>query len=647
MSRWQLRGIFLYSHDSRRRDLFFDLNAVNIIVGGSGSGKSALCEIIDYCLGSDECHIPGVVRDASSWTGILLANDSTQAFVARRVPAVDRLSSDETYVSFGTHIDIPAIAADLTGTTNVSTMLRRLEQLLGIGNAVTETFGASRAVKKVTARNLTPFLLQSDDVIINKTVLLRGAQDEHRLSVIDTFPYFLGAVDETLIAKEQDLRRLIAQAAAEERRIAQRERHRDTSALSLRGIAAEAQHVGLLDLSVPDASVETLRTSLQTVADWVPPQDGDQGSDRLSLLGSQEKHLRAQRADLLTEMEDLREAYKEASTFVTTAERQQRRLQVVDLFHANGGPTEICPVCANPLMRNTETLANVRAAYSELQSQLRSAERERPQIDLYMASLQERFDAVSSQLAIAKAQLLAIQRESESIQRNLDLTQRRMRVAGRISYFLEVADDAEAPPSTDHLHNLEARIAELREELDSSSKMDRLIEAQQQVALSATEILNDLPFAALYPQRTVYVNARDLSAGILTAQRRIPMRDIGSDENYLSLHVAVSLGLHRYFRIHGRPVPGFLVFDQLSRPFYPPDEMPGIVTTRSDAERGELRRYFDLLYKEVESQRDLQIIVLEHAYFADDQRFIDAVGDRIFEGEKLIPADWPMAPTED
>src|SRR4051794_19296799 len=152
--------------------------------------------------------------------------------------------------------------------------------------------------------------------------------------------------------------------------------------------------------------------------------------------------------------------------------------------------------------------------------------------------------------------LTAIQRESEAIQQQLDLTQRRIRVAGRISYFLEVADEGEAAPSTDHLRNLEARIAELREDLDNSNKMDRLIEAQQQVALSATEILNDLPFTALYPQRTVYVNTRDLSAGILTPQRRIPMRDIGSDENYLSLHVAVSLGLHRYFKLHERPVPG-------------------------------------------------------------------------------------------
>ena len=40
MSRWQLQGIFLYSHDSRRRELLVDINAVNIITGRSGSGKA-------------------------------------------------------------------------------------------------------------------------------------------------------------------------------------------------------------------------------------------------------------------------------------------------------------------------------------------------------------------------------------------------------------------------------------------------------------------------------------------------------------------------------------------------------------------------------------------------------------------------------
>jgi hypothetical protein len=38
--------------------------------------------------------------------------------------------------------------------------------------------------------------------------------------------------------------------------------------------------------------------------------------------------------------------------------------------------------------------------------------------------------------------------------------------------------------------------------------------------------------------------------------------------------------------------------------------------------------------------------VLEHAYFADDERFIKAVGKRFLETEKLIPADWPGVPEE-
>ena len=46
--------------------------------------------------------------------------------------------------------------------------------------------------------------------------------------------------------------------------------------------------------------------------------------------------------------------------------------------------------------------------------------------------------------------------------------------------------------------------------------------------------------------------------------------------------------------------------------------------------------------EEVEFQGDLQIIVLEHAYFADDERFIRAVGDRSLEVKKLIPSDWPL-----
>ena len=37
-----------------------------------------------------------------------------------------------------------------------------------------------------------------------------------------------------------------------------------------------------------------------------------------------------------------------------------------------------------------------------------------------------------------------------------------------------------------------------------------------------------------------------------------------------------------------------------------------------------------------------QIIVLEHAYFADDERFVKAADGRSLETEKLIPEHWPQ-----
>ena len=643
MSRWQLKAIYLFSHDSRRRDLVFDLNKVNIVTGSSGSGKSALCEILDYCLGSSSCHIPGIVRDATSWVAILLSNGKTEAFIARREPPPDQLSTDEVSLSFGAHVHVPDSSEELEGNTNTSTLLRRLEQLFGIGNVTTEVFAGSRQPSKVSARNTVPFLIQDDDVIINKTVLLRGAQDDRRLSIVDSFPYFLGVSDEDSIAQEAEFRRLSAQLAAEERRIAAIERQREHVEPDLREIAAEASSVELIDLSIQDSSPESLRLALSKVTEWSPEADDDSGDDRISKLSDLRQRLFFQRSQLTAQINEAREAFREAQQFVSISERQERRLQTTELFGTSDKPLEVCPVCSNKILENTSTLTRLRATYRELQGQLASAERERPQIDDYIARLQGNIDELTGQLNSVKALIRGTLNEAEAVQERLSLTQRRLRVAGRVSYFLERVEHAEKPVSYAKRDDLRRQVAELQVSVDVQNKLDRIQDAQQEIGVSADSILTELPFPASYPKRRVFLNIRDLTTGIITEQRRVMMRDIGSDENYLSIHVSVLLSLHRFFKIHGRPVPGFIIFDQLSRPFYPPDKMPGIVETRSDGERVELKKYFDALFNEVEQQGDLQIIVLEHAFFADDDRYVRAVGGRSLEGQKLIPADWPLS----
>lgn len=118
------------------------------------------------------------------------------------------------------------------------------------------------------------------------------------------------------------------------------------------------------------------------------------------------------------------------------------------------------------------------------------------------------------------------------------------------------------------------------------------------------------------------------------------MRAIGSDENCQTLHLAVLLAFHRVFYERRRPVPGFLLLDQLSRPYYPPiDEEVEIGGDQPEV--ASLREYVDALFAEVARGDGLQLPVLEHAYFSDDERFRAATRERWIAGEKLIPADWP------
>ena len=64
----QIRSILLYSLNGEIRQLPFTPGAVNIITGRSLTGKSAIIDIIDYCLGRSTFAIPeGVIRDTVAW----------------------------------------------------------------------------------------------------------------------------------------------------------------------------------------------------------------------------------------------------------------------------------------------------------------------------------------------------------------------------------------------------------------------------------------------------------------------------------------------------------------------------------------------------------------------------------------------------
>jgi len=126
------------------------------------------------------------------------------------------------------------------------------------------------------------------------------------------------------------------------------------------------------------------------------------------------------------------------------------------------------------------------------------------------------------------------------------------------------------------------------------------------------------------------------------------MPEVGSDQNYLAIHIALSFALQRYFESVNGPVPGVLVLDRVSRPYFPArgadEDETEIVGREEDEDVQAMRKHINFIFAETARRSGLQVI--EHAYFADDTRYVAATRERWTRASRraLIPLDWPTRP---
>ena len=121
----------------------------------------------------------------------------------------------------------------------------------------------------------------------------------------------------------------------------------------------------------------------------------------------------------------------------------------------------------------------------------------------------------------------------------------------------------------------------------------------------------------------------------------LPLRNIGSGENWVGYHVSTHLALHHFFLSQNRPVPRFLMLDQPSKAHFQSDRPTDAAASYVDPDRKAVRNMFKLFADYTnELQGGVQLIVIDHANYTDATWFTDAVVHDWREGRKLIPSDW-------
>lgn len=646
----QILAIVTYSHDGRHRFVPFEPGRVNIISGDSRTGKSAILGIIEYCFGASEIDVPeGKVRRNVAWFGLRLQTHRGQAFVARQLPKGDGKSNEVVYVQTDTEVEIPPASA-LRQTTNREGLRSLLASWAGLSDYLHEPpQGHTRPPLAATISHALTFCLQSQNEIAQRRHLFHGSSDRFVAQAIkDTLPYFLGAVTDDYVAQQQELKRVRAEIRQMERGLAE--------AASIRGdgigradtLLAEAKAMGLTTLrdeaSWPE-KIDTLHAIQNTpVPSALAEADEDAEFKRLSTVRSE---LVLEQRALQSTLERARGFESSSKGYSAEAREHAARLGAVTVFE-HDAPGHSCPLCLQGLPEASQvpSIGDLRAAQDYIGERSGAMNSATPRIATAIQEVETQLSNVRRRLDDNRVLLTAVKRANQRLQLATDTEARRAMVLGRISLYMENI------PEMPDVSEQQARLIALRTQetsLDEAVSTE-IIQAKMESCLSnVNRHLSDYAqrIDLEYSDSPLRLDPRALTIVADTPERPIPMREIGSGENHVGYHIVAHLALHTWFANRNRPVPAFLLLDQLSQAHFSPDMVSSKSVTQEkiDADRKAVKRLFSLIFDVTESLKGtFQVIITDHPDFSDDVRFQKALRERWRDGLKLVPEDWPPGP---
>lgn len=639
----QILEIVLYSHDGRVRKLPLNPGEVNVITGASKTGKSALIDIVDYCLGSGTCRVPdGILRNAVSWFGLRLKLIAGEAFVARRCPRRASDASEECYLVVGHTVDTPD-ASEIHQNTNSAGLVSTASGWVGIKeNIHNPPEGQSRAPLAATIRHGLMLCFQPQDEIIRRAQLFHMTDDNWKAQALaDTLPYLLGAVEDDFIRKQEALRRLRSELRTIEKKLAELNAIRGEGAGKASGLLAQARDIGLTTAIHDewDHMIASLKEIERTpIAQIEEPNSGSEEYERLS---DQRESLLSEQRHLQNQIAAARSLESAESGFKVEAGEQKARLVSIGVF--DEGSSHSCPLCSTPLGDTSlvPSPAEVRQSLHQISEQLERVSRNAPHIEKAIAEISIQLNNVQQKITKNREEMMAVRQADERLRLLKDEASRKSHILGRISLYLE------SMPELPDTQVQEARRQQLKVEMDALEKelsADVIQERMESiVSILSTEMSGWARHLELeHSGYQLRFNLKKLTIVADTPEGPIPMSRMGSGENWVGYHLIGHLTLHRWFAQQNRPVPRFLFLDQPSQVYFPPEPAADrSIDELGDDDRNDLRRMFEMIFESIKSlSPGFQVIITEHADINEDW-YQNAVRERWRGGLKLVPEDWP------
>jgi len=651
---FQISKIILWPKNPKHtiRTVAFERGRINVISGLSRTGKSAIIPIIDYCLGSRRCTIPtGVIRDKTSWFGVVISTAEGEKLFARREPEQQQ-ATDDMYMQESAKVTIPTVVAKNATRDSVKQRLDSLSMLTTLSFTVDDA--GSNGLGRPSFRDLASFNFQPQNIVANPNVLFYKADTvEHRAKLRSILPYVLGAVSGETLAQRHELQRLQRELRKKEADLRNIQNLSERWRATIDARVSEAKDLGLIASDAPapanqGAAMDQLRAIAAAVNldPLVTVAAVSEGVTELNRLSAEEQSVAQELSRLRRRSAEMEQLRQSSTSYQGSVVLQRDRLRLSQWL-SDQQTEQDCPLCNTHLVDPPAKLGELLTSLSTLE-EAASASALPPSFDREIERVSAAISEQVERLKGIRIRQSALTKQSQAARERQYAQMRASRFVGHLEADLKVFDSiGQDGELASEVASLRDRVRALERIISEAEIGQRLRRALNQVNLFSGRLMPSLD--AESPNDPVSLSDTELTLKVQRIGREDFLWEIGSGSNWLSYHVAVTLALHQFFlTLESCPVPNFIVYDQPSQVYFPQRlaERKGAEPTAEpewkDEDEEAVRKVFAAMSQALTAASSkFQVIVLDHAAKPvwGGVSLINEV-EEWRNGQALIPAEW-------
>lgn len=627
-----IKKIVIFNKGGDKRFISFN-DGLNIITGDSKTGKSALIEIVDYCLFSSRSSIPvgKITEFASLFITIFKVNDF-YIIVGRPAPnhgntrtaylnvELDYSVLENLELSYFDKLHLKPIKDDVQV---------EFEQYLGLSMNKLD-IKDSQSSGKLSIRDTVSFLFQHQNLIANKHALFYRFDDIHkRKRVIEALPVLMGVADAEyyeLIKRQRELNRL---KRNEIKLLNKLKTQTENKFVRIRqDIEIYYSLIGFnLDQNLTNEKLKKIGLELPK-----PPKIiGDQTKMYLKITSwKKERELKyLEKESIEKTLAALIDNSNDSLSYAKSLKEIELKQKYTNSLTTDNHIS--CPLCENPVEDLNDEIAKIEKSKEKLLSELSKLTSFAQDNTQVINSLNKKKKKVDSEIRRLSKGIKLLTQNDKKIQADEKKRERIFGLKGRIETMIE--EQLNSKEIDSDLKKWSSELEDIEDKLKKYKSLEDFNkEAETTLKIHMDRIADKLDFEKELKPVNFFFDLKDFSFKH-EHDGAIRLDEMGSGANWLACHISVFLAF-MYLRCKNKKsvIPTFLMIDQPSQVYFPR-------TTRKEELEDEdeknayddnieqVKKIFRVLKEEIDliyskHQIKPQIIVLEHANDPDFKEHI-------------------------